>query len=198
MLDSFNYCEDYLPLRNTSFNGENLGVLLFEGYRGVELSHISILSYFVTKVERKSKLHDPILNYVSKTLSLGLDGKISEKEVLRGRGNTAKKKILPQTDLIAILGLRNSKEGDLKYFYEKISNLPHLVGYTSASNIERIHRKEKLRLQRLLKVKIILDEIVDINLNLNLNPHNSSEQQHSAIDLHSKLKEIYKTPNKLW
>jgi hypothetical protein len=191
MLDSFNYCDDYLPLRNTNFNGENLGVLLFEGYNGVELSHISILSYFVTRVERRSEIHNSILSYVSKTLSLGLDGKISEKEVLRGRGNKTKKKLLPPADLISILSLRNSNEGDIKSFYEKISNLPQLVGYTSASNIERIHRKEKLRLQRLLKVKALLVEIVDINLNLNLNP------QHS-IELHAQLKEIYKTPNKLW
>lgn len=68
MLDSFSYMEDYLPLREISWDGENLGVLLYEGYMGVELSHGAILNYFIHRVNKKNEVPYSVLAYISKTL----------------------------------------------------------------------------------------------------------------------------------
>jgi len=198
MLDSFSYVKDYMPLRRISYNGENLGVLLFEGYMKVELSHALLLHYFVSHVDKKHEVKSQLLTYIAKAISLGLNDQISGDEILRGKGNKGKKKSLLPINISSHLAFRDRTKGDLKYFYEKLSDDPNRVGYTSASNIERVHRKEKQRVKRLLEVEVILNEIVDINFRSYENSKDFTRQPEPISEQTAKLKEIYKNPNKLW
>jgi hypothetical protein len=198
MLDSFSYMEDYLPLREINWDAENLGVLLYESYRGVELSHIAILNYFIYKTENKSEVPTQILTYISKVLLLGLKGNISTNEVLRGKGNKARKKTRLPTDLFSAVALLKGGIGDLKSFYEKLSKYPLLVGSISPDTIEQEHKKERKRAKRLLETKRLLDEIIEVYIMINtLKPLTFNGPQH-IIELEAQLAIIYKKPNRLW
>jgi hypothetical protein len=198
MLDSFSYMEDYLPLREINWDAENLGVLLYEGYMGVERSHGAILKYFIHRVNKKSEVPSSVLAYVSKTLLLGIEERISSAEILRGKGNKSKKKVTLPADMFSVIPALKGRKGDLKSFYEKLSDYPVLVGYTSPDNIEKMHGKERERRRRLLAVKKLLDDIVEIHIRLYNSEPITFEGSHYISDQHEKLQQIYKNANKLW
>ncbi|PKI01344.1 hypothetical protein CXF81_12645 [Glaciecola sp. 33A] len=74
MFRSYSSMHNYLPIRDVKWFDENLGVLLYESYRSVELSHIAVLDYFICKTDNKSEVPPQILTYISKVLSLGIEG----------------------------------------------------------------------------------------------------------------------------
>jgi len=196
--DSFSYMEDYLPLRKINWNGENLGVLFYEAYLGVELSHDEILNYFIAKAAKKAEVHPQILAYLAKIISLGLDKKISSGEVLRGRGNKARKKTRFPVSVSERVAFSKRGQGDLITFYEKLSTPSGLVGSTSPDNIQKMHQKERERCRRLIAVKKLLDDIVEIHTRLYNSEPITFEGPHYISDQHEKLQQIYKNSNKLW
>jgi hypothetical protein len=198
MFHSYSSMQNYLPIRDIKWDDENLGVLLYESYRGVELSHIAILNYFIYKTDNKSEVPPQILTYISKVLLLGLEGNISTNEVLRGKGNKARKKTRLPTDLFSAVALLKGGIGDLKSFYEKLSEYSLLVGNISPDTIEKEHQKERKRAKRLLETKRLLDEIIEVYIMLNtLKPLAFDGPQH-ITELESQLTIIYKEPNRLW
>lgn len=192
---NFNFQLDYKPLSERFFNGESLGILLYESYKGVEVSHRRLIDFYCTMVERKEpKLDLAVQRYIAYILRTILEQKVPARAVIQGlhyRGRMKSESVIDTEELHLILRKNSSAVGetDKKATFERVStDFPELSGYRSGAALDQLNRKERARMKRHNEVKVMLDALSE-------DPQIPYEQARLIFD---RLKNIYVDPSRLY
>ncbi|WP_369742838.1 hypothetical protein AB8S08_11535 [Pseudidiomarina sp. PP-1MA] len=193
-LITFNFQKDYKPLSEQYFNGESLGILLFEAHKGVEISHRHLLDFYCTKTKSGIVAPISVQQYVASLLQAIVKQEVPARAIIQGlcyKGRMKSESVIDTEELHLILRKNSSAVGetDKKATFERVStDFPELSGYRSAAALDQLNRKERARIRRHKEVKVMLDSLSE-------DPQIPYEQARLIFD---RLKNIYVDPSRLY